>query len=355
MLNDNRIAKPELMYPENKVFKSTRPSGSGDLTQLSTGHSDSGFALATESSFHFLWEEYSPRSFPASKMVELVRMAATPSASSQLPPKESFMQIDRRILILPLLALSLSACKRGNPPAASTPAPQQQNAAATTATQPGAQQATPSSYPSQQAGQSNPAQQYSAQQTANKPSASVQGPPPPVTVNLPAGTRISVRTDRDLGSKISQTGDSFSASVAEDVRVNSQVVMARGARAEGTVIDAKPLGRFKGEARLAVRLERVQTPWGSYPVNTSSIGREEKGKGKRTAGFIGGGAGRRHRRRRQGSPDRCWRRSWSRHRRHRLHRQQADRSAGRNQTHLPAGKRRAHRRKEVERGPGNRE
>jgi hypothetical protein len=224
-------------------------------------------------------------------MVELVRMAATPSASSQLPPKESFMQIDRRILILPLLALSLSACKRGNPPAASTPAPQQQNAAATTATQPGAQQATPSSYPSQQAGQSNPAQQYSAQQTANKPSASVQGPPPPVTVNLPAGTRISVRTDRDLGSKISQTGDSFSASVAEDVRVNSQVVMARGARAEGTVIDAKPLGRFKGEARLAVRLERVQTPWGSYPVNTSSIGREEKGKGKRTAGFIGGGAG----------------------------------------------------------------
>jgi len=39
------IAKPELMYPENKVFKSTRPSGSGDLTQLSTGHSDSGFAL----------------------------------------------------------------------------------------------------------------------------------------------------------------------------------------------------------------------------------------------------------------------------------------------------------------------
>jgi hypothetical protein len=33
------------MYPESKAFKSTRPSGSGDLAQPSTGHSDSGFAL----------------------------------------------------------------------------------------------------------------------------------------------------------------------------------------------------------------------------------------------------------------------------------------------------------------------
>jgi hypothetical protein len=44
------IAKPELMYPESKVFKSTRPSGNGDLTQLSTGHSDSGFDLVPASS-----------------------------------------------------------------------------------------------------------------------------------------------------------------------------------------------------------------------------------------------------------------------------------------------------------------
>jgi hypothetical protein len=39
------IAKPELMYPESKVFKSTRPSGSGDLAQNSTGHNYSGSAL----------------------------------------------------------------------------------------------------------------------------------------------------------------------------------------------------------------------------------------------------------------------------------------------------------------------
>ena len=35
----------------------------------------------------------------------------------------------------------------------------------------------------------------------------------------------------------------------------------------------------------------VHTKWGSYPVATSTIERAEKGKGKRSAGFIGGGAG----------------------------------------------------------------
>jgi hypothetical protein len=95
----------------------------------------------------------------------------------------------------------------------------------------------------------------------------------------------------DLGSKISQPGQAFAATIADDVAVNGQTVIARGAHAEGTVVDAKPLGRFKGGALLQLRLERVHSQWGSYPVSTSSIERAEKGKGKRSAGFIGGGAG----------------------------------------------------------------
>ncbi|MGH9607571.1 MAG: hypothetical protein ACRD3N_17915 [Terracidiphilus sp.] len=118
-----------------------------------------------------------------------------------------------------------------------------------------------------------------------------QTPPPPSVVELPAGTRIRVRLDRDLGSKISQPGDSFAATVADNVVVNGQTVIPRGARAEGTVIDAKPLGRFKGGALLEVRLERVHTKWGSYPVATSSIERVEKGKGRRSLVMGGGGAG----------------------------------------------------------------
>jgi hypothetical protein len=116
-----------------------------------------------------------------------------------------------------------------------------------------------------------------------------QPPPPPAAVDLPAGTRVSIRLDQDLGSKISKPGDTFRATVSNDVTVNGQTVIARGARANGTVVDAKPLGRFKGGALLEVRLDRVHTQWGAYPVNTSSISRAEKGKGKRTAAFAGGG------------------------------------------------------------------
>jgi hypothetical protein len=178
--------------------------------------------------------------------------------------------------------LSLGGCKSSNQPAnQSTPAAQSSQPAtgqpsAPDSTQPGA----PSGQPAGSAAQ------------GSAPAAVVpQPPPPPAVVNLPAGTRLRVRLDSELGSKISQPGESFSASVADDVLVNGETIIARGARAEGTVIDAKPLGRFKGGALLSVRLDRVRTRWGSYAVETAAIDRAEQGKGKRSAGFIGGGAG----------------------------------------------------------------
>lgn len=194
------------------------------------------------------------------------------------------MNSKHRISSLSILALaamlSLTGCKSN-----------QQSASQNAQSTPGAQSAqSPQQQPASQA--SSPASAGSgatAQSGAAAPAPAT--PPPPAVIDLPAHTEVRVRLDQDLGSKISQPGDSFSASVADDVRVNGQVVIPRGSRAEGTVIDAKPLGRFKGGALLSVRLERVHTKWGSYPVATSSVERAEKGKGKRSAGFIGGGAG----------------------------------------------------------------
>lgn len=155
--------------------------------------------------------------------------------------------------------------------------------------------AQPSSTPQQDASQSAapaPAPAAPASSASSQPAPSTPPPPPPpAAVDLPAGTNLRVRLDQDLGSKISQAGDSFTATVADPVLVDGKTVIPRDAQAEGTVIDAKPLGRFKGGAVLEVRLERVTTKWGSYPVQTSSISRAEKGKGKRTAVMAGGGAG----------------------------------------------------------------
>lgn len=145
----------------------------------------------------------------------------------------------------------------------------------------------------QQATTSSPSQPSASKPRERRPRtpAAPKTPPPPQVVELPAGTEIRVRLDQDLSSKDSQAGETFPATVAEDVAVNGAVVIPKGSRANGTVVDAKPLGKFKGGALLAVKLDRVQSSWGSYPVETASISQAEKGKGKRSATMIGGGAG----------------------------------------------------------------
>ncbi len=139
--------------------------------------------------------------------------------------------------------------------------------------------------------QANPGGQQAYRAASQMPAAAPQAPPPPAVVVLPAGTRIRVTLDQDLGSKISRPGDSFTATVTNPILVNGHTVVPSGARADGMVINARPLGRFKGGALLQIRLERVHTRWGSYPVATSSIDRVEKGKGKRSLLLTGGGAG----------------------------------------------------------------
>jgi hypothetical protein len=114
-------------------------------------------------------------------------------------------------------------------------------------------------------------------------------PPPPIVI--PAGTHIAVTTDQALGSKISQAGDTFTATVARPVSIDGQVVIPRGARASGTVEQAKSLGRFKGQAYLELSLDTVRVDGQRYQIHSNGLERVEKGKGKRSAGFIGGGAG----------------------------------------------------------------
>ncbi len=109
-------------------------------------------------------------------------------------------------------------------------------------------------------------------------------------VVLPAGTVLTVRLGQAVGSKISQPGQSFSATLAEPVEAEGKVVIPAGAAATGTVVDAKPLGKFKGAALLQLTLVSVSVNGTDRAIQTSSVERTEKGKGKRTAVVAGGGA-----------------------------------------------------------------
>jgi hypothetical protein len=116
-------------------------------------------------------------------------------------------------------------------------------------------------------------------------------PPPPKPVVIPSGTVLTVRLAQAVGSKASQTGERFQASLAEPVAVNGKTVIPAGASAAGSVTEAHAAGRFKGGATLNIVLDSVTIKGTPYHIQTMAMSQTSKGKGKRTAGMIGGGAG----------------------------------------------------------------
>ena len=109
-------------------------------------------------------------------------------------------------------------------------------------------------------------------------------------VVVPAGTSITVSLGSAIGSKLSQTGQTFAGSVAKDVLVHQAVAIPQGTNVTGTITDAKPLGKFAGGAVLEVRLDTITLHGADIPVQASARTFTQKGKGKRTAVLAGGGA-----------------------------------------------------------------
>lgn len=64
-----------------------------------------------------------------------------------------------------------------------------------------------------------------------------------------------------------------------------------GSTASGTVTAANSRGKFKGAAILSLRLTSLRVNGARTQVDSSTWSRTISGKGKRTAGFIGGGGG----------------------------------------------------------------
>lgn len=114
-------------------------------------------------------------------------------------------------------------------------------------------------------------------------------PPPPKPVVIPAGTTITVRLRQGVGSKTSNQGDRFDATVAAPVTVGGKTVVPTGATAYGQVTQAHAAGKFKGAASLAVTLTSLTVAGSTYAIQTSTSSQTSTGKGKRSAAMIGGG------------------------------------------------------------------
>jgi hypothetical protein len=106
--------------------------------------------------------------------------------------------------------------------------------------------------------------------------------------SVPSGTRVAVSMSETVSASRNNAGDSFSGVLAEPLTTaDGATVYARGTRVAGTVAAAKGRGRFKGAGDLAIELTSI----GGQSVQTTEYEKSQAGKGKRTAGMIGGGGG----------------------------------------------------------------
>jgi hypothetical protein len=199
------------------------------------------------------------------------------------------------------VGVGLSGCK-STPPATTPPAQGVQGTMSPNGTftpapnQPASQQAAaaPSQAPAPAqtpAGQAAPvgapdAGQGAPAMTAAGPEQALP-PPPPVVRRLPTGTSIPVRITETLSAKQNDVGDRFTGVIAQNVAVGGTTMLKTGTKVTGRVIAAKGQGKFKGEGALGIELTSIA----GVPVTSSEYEAVVKGKGKRTAGFIGGGAG----------------------------------------------------------------
>jgi type IV secretory pathway VirB10-like protein len=109
-------------------------------------------------------------------------------------------------------------------------------------------------------------------------------------VTVPAGTQLDVEFTERLASNTNAPGETFRVRVTRDVMEDGEVAIPAGSEILGEVMEAVPLGRVGGQAKLELKFTDLVLPSGSsVPIDASFVqqGKSETG---RDAATIGGGA-----------------------------------------------------------------
>lgn len=111
---------------------------------------------------------------------------------------------------------------------------------------------------------------------------------------LPAGTTLRIALLQEVSSSGNGAGDVVSGQIAKDVVAGGQVVIPAGSRVSGTVVEAVPLKKIGGKAKLALSFTEVDPPdveASSIQAAWSAEGKSETKKDAATiAGATAGGA-----------------------------------------------------------------
>lgn len=113
----------------------------------------------------------------------------------------------------------------------------------------------------------------------------------PTNVTIPSGTSLAIRINQRIDVKHAAPGERFTGVLAESVSRDGNVVLPRGTNVRGVIDAAHRRGHFKGRSILELRLTSIVFNGKTYPLETADFVASKKGKGKRSAAFIGGTTG----------------------------------------------------------------
>jgi hypothetical protein len=134
-------------------------------------------------------------------------------------------------------------------------------------------------------GDPNQPQDMAAASGQTSPAASVR-------VTIQAGTSLAIRIDQRVSVKTSHAGDTFTGEVVEPVvDPSGNAIVPKGTQVGGVIDEAHKRGHFKGASVLELRLTSMTLNGTQYHLKTADLSEHNKGKGKRSAAMIGGGAG----------------------------------------------------------------
>lgn len=198
----------------------------------------------------------------------------------------SMMMVAMGMLLIPVF----SGCKKSTPPA---PNASTQNTAGTSgSTTAGSSGTTSGTTSGMNAGNSAGTASGSSSNAASNAGVAANNPAPPkpvkVTLTVASGKDVSVRINETINAKTANVGDPFTGVLSSPLTTKAgETVFAKNTRVSGTVVAAKGQGRFAGSGVLAIELKEVA----GHSVAATEYVVSKKGKGKRSAALIGGGAG----------------------------------------------------------------
>ena len=110
------------------------------------------------------------------------------------------------------------------------------------------------------------------------------------TITIPAGTPLLIRMISKVDSSKNRVGDYFHASLETPLVVDDTVLAPKGADVYGRLANAKAAGKISGAPELTLELTGVRIGENLVQIYSTSYGVVGKGRGKQSAGRIGGGA-----------------------------------------------------------------